>query len=192
MFKILAGLVSGLLGGLTFANNIPVNFHETITTAEGQQQEIHYTAYFILDYFDEKSGVLCRTFVTFGDERLPALEKKDYKKHARQLFKNGELVYAVAETYFYNWSNQSATVQPVSFTWKGVIDESPFRINDYHITVAPQSQAITPPLVKYAFYLTKEFDIDSLLKINGQEHHMQGKAKRMTREELARMINSAK
>jgi hypothetical protein len=188
MLKLLTGLISGLFGGLAIANNIPITFYET----QPGQEQIRYTAYFVLDYFDDETGVLCRTFVTPGDERLPASEKKDYKKVAKRLFKNTEHVYAVAETYFYNWSTSPVSFEPLLFSWKGVIDETPFSISDYEISVAPQSHDITPPIVKQAFYLKKEFDIEFSLKINDKEHQIKGKAKRLTETQLRSLINSGR
>lgn len=189
MLKLLTGLFSGLFGGFAIASNIPTTFYET---QPDTQEQIHYTAYFVLDYFDDETGLLCRTFITLGDERLPASERKDYKKVARRLFKNTEHVYAVAETYFYNWSTSSVIIEPLLFSWKGVIDETPFSISNYEISVAPQSQKITPPIVKQTFYLTKEFDIEFVLKINDKEHQIKGKAKRMTDAELQLLINSGR
>lgn len=191
MLKILTGFLASFFSSLTLAGNIPITFNETLTDAQGNQQQIQYTSYFVLDYFDDESGVLCRTFITFGEERLPLSEKKHYKKTAKNLFKNGEYVYAVAETYFYNYSTSPITIQPISFSWKGVLDESPFEIKNYHMNVDAQSQAITPSIVKQAFYLKKEFNIEFRLKINNNERLIKGVAKRMTKEDLQLMLKAA-
>jgi hypothetical protein len=185
MLKLLTGFL-GLISGLATAAG-PIQFEETLINAQGKEKRVIYTPYFVLDYFVEDLGLLCRTFVTLGDERLSGDNKNNYTKNAKNLFKNGELVYAVAETYFYNWSENPIKVEPTSFTWKGASSETPFEISNYLIEVEPQSQSITPPIIQYAFYLTKEFEITFDLKINGKPHQIKGMAKRMTQEDLMRM-----
>ena len=188
MLKLLTGFL-GLLSGLATAA-IPIQFEETFINAQGKEERVIYTPYFVLDYFVEDIGLLCRTFITLGDERLSGDAKDNYKTTSKNLFKNGELVYAVAETYFYNWSDSKITIEPSSFTWKGASDETPFAIQNYLIEVEPQSQTITPPIIQYAFYLTKEFEITFDLKINGKMHQIKGLTKRMTQEELT-LLNQA-
>lgn len=190
MLKLLTGFL-GLLSGLATAAS-PIQFEETLIDVQGKEERVIYTPYFVLDYFVEDLGMLCRTFVTLGDERLSGENKKNYKKTSRNLFKNGELVYAVAETYFYNWSDNQINVEPLAFTWKGASDETPFEISNYLIEVESQSQTITPPIVQYAFYLTKEFEITFDLKINGKTHQIKGIAKRMTQKELKLLNQAAK
>lgn len=185
MLKLLTGFL-GLIGGLATAAS-PIQFEETHINSQGKEETVIYTPYFFLDYFVEDQGLLCRTFVTLGDERLSGDNKKNYKQTSKKLFKNGELVYAVAETYFYNWSENQINIEPLSFIWKGASDETPFEINNYLIQVESQSQNITPPIIQYAFYLTKEFKISFSLKINGKPYQIEGIAKRMTREDLKRM-----
>lgn len=184
--RIISGL-SNILSGY-----IPVTFSETRIDEKGKQQKIQYTPYFVLDYFDDESGVVCRTFITFGDERLPPEEKKDYRKNAKHMFKNSEYVYAVIETYFYNQSESHATIQLLSPEWKEAMDESPLKANNYQIIVEPQSHTITPPIISMVFYLKKEFNIEFHLTINNKEHFIKGVAKRMTKDDLQQMLSTTR
>lgn len=190
MLKLLTGFL-GLISGLATAAG-PIQFEETQINADGKEEQVIYTPYFVLDYFVEDLGLLCRTFVTLGDERLAGEDKKNYKKISKNIFKNAEMVYAVAETYFYNWSENQINIEPLAFTWKGASSETPFEISNYLIQVEPQSQSITPPLIQYAFYLTKEFEITFDLTINGKMHQIKGFAKRMTQEDLKHLNQASR
>lgn len=187
MLKLIVGFLTGICSTFTIAANIPISITETITDNDGKTHQVRYTPYYALDYFDEESGILCRTFVTLGDERLPAEYKKDYKKTSKNMFKNAELVYAVAETYFYNYSDKPIIVKPLSFTWKGVISEDPLVITDFQIPVAAKSQAITPPIVDHAFYLQPSFTIEFELLIDDKKHLIKGEAKRLTPDDIKKM-----
>jgi hypothetical protein len=175
-----------------FNSYIPLTFNETVVDEKGKTQKIQYTNYFVLDYHDDESDVLCRTFITFGDERLPPAEKIDYRQNAKHMFKNSEHVYAVIETYFYNLSKSRVTIQLLSPNWKEAMDESPFKTDNYQIIVEPQSQAITPPIISMSFYLKKEFNMEFHLTINNKEHVIRGIAKRLTKDDLQQMLNTTK
>jgi hypothetical protein len=187
MLKLIIGFLTGICSTFAFATNVPISISETIVDDEGKTHEVRYTPYYALDYFDEETGILCRTFVTLGDERLPTEYKKDYKKTSKNMFKNAELVYAVAETYFYNYSDKPITITPLSFTWLGALSEKPLVITNSQITVPPQSQAITPPIVDHAFYLQREFTIEFELLIDDKKHIMKGQVKRLTPEDIKKM-----
>ncbi|HMY38424.1 MAG TPA: hypothetical protein PK011_03795 [Marinagarivorans sp.] len=183
--KWLIGFIAGLLSGAVYSAGVPITTTETFTNAEGKQQRVRYTPYFYLEHVDEMSGVIAQVFVTLGAEMLPDDLKKDYKETAKNLFKNSEHVYAVANLYFLNPSQKLIDVHLDAFTWdnNSLVDET-------HYDLRPRVKATSQRSVGIAFYLKHDFDIQMELTINERKVQVNGKAKRLSTDEAKALFGS--
>lgn len=175
LMKWLTGIVTSLFSGLAFSGSLPSAAPETFINDKGKQQRIEYTPYYFLDYVDEPSGLNTQIFITLGEEMLPDDLKKTYKKVAKNMFKQSEHVYAVANLYFINSTQQLIDVHLDAFTWNGNS-----LVDDTHYDIPPRVRATSERSVSFVFYLQRDFDINMDFTINERKVHFSGKAKHLT------------
>ena len=169
------GLISLSLSGCATRDGMLVESGNDPKT--GRSYEIQYSPYFELEQHSDDDVVLARLVVTLGSERVP----KDYKfpesRDASADRRDG-LVEWVAEIYFINTSKQPITLTPKAVSAKER------RSFDQPMDIPPRELRITPALVGIGSNYATATEVSFDYEYAGKTYHVEGKAPRMTVEQV--------
>ncbi|EKE70632.1 hypothetical protein [Gallaecimonas xiamenensis] len=140
-----------------------------------------YSPYFEFEHFVAEQGAVLRLVISLGPERVPKdspLNGAEQQAQLNELLADGFLEF-VAELVVLNLGEAPLEAE------LGELQVDYFRDNlDSAFTIAPGSCAYSPPQAYVALAYATELNASITLSLNGQPLVLQGKAQRLTVEEL--------